>query len=188
MPPFARIVEPIERYYTQKLLTHGPTAAGVDWNSAESQRLRFQHLLRLFDTSRPFTINDYGCGYGALVDHLTERGLSFQYCGCDISAAMIEHGRRAHAGRGDCLFVREESELPIADYSVASGVLNVKLAATDEEWHRYVHAALERLAGLSTRGFACNFLTSHGDPERREPRLFYADPTQIFDYCRRRFP
>ena len=37
----------VQRYYSEKLRVHGPTPAGVDWNSTESQQLRFDLLLQL---------------------------------------------------------------------------------------------------------------------------------------------
>src|SRR2546429_8131406 len=54
----AGILENVNRYYTEKLELHGATARGVDWNSVESQRLRFAQLLKICDCREPFTIND----------------------------------------------------------------------------------------------------------------------------------
>ena len=61
-----RILREVDRYYSGKLKAHGATARGVDWNSTESQRMRFDQLLKICDRRAPFTLNDYGCGYGAL--------------------------------------------------------------------------------------------------------------------------
>ena len=44
------ILEKVSRYYSGKLEAHGATARGVDWNSTESQRLRFVQLLDLIAT------------------------------------------------------------------------------------------------------------------------------------------
>src|SRR5688572_3486190 len=44
-PPYVATRERIARYYAAALATHGPTPRGVDWNSAESQELRFTQLL-----------------------------------------------------------------------------------------------------------------------------------------------
>lgn len=183
---FETLLASVERYYTGKLRDHGATARGVDWNSAESQALRFERLLEVCPAGAFFSINDVGCGYGALADYLMDRGSAFEYRGYDISAAMVEEARRRHAGSALCRFTNVESELRRADYSVASGIFNVKLDATDAEWRRYVEATIARLADLSARGFAFNMLTRHGDPERREARLFYADPAEMFDWCRTR--
>ena len=57
-------------YYEGKLRAHGATPAGVDWNSLESQELRFALLANLWRDEADASILDYGCGYGALADYL----------------------------------------------------------------------------------------------------------------------
>lgn len=177
----------MEQYYTEKLKTHGPTARGVDWNSPESQALRFEQVLKVCDADSAFSINDYGCGYGALSDFLVQRGYSVQYRGFDVSDQMIAEAKKLHRRLSNCDFFREESNLTVADYTVASGVFNVKLRATDDEWERYFLRTLERIAELSSRGFAFNALTKYSDRDRMRPDLYYADPLFLFDYCKRKF-
>jgi hypothetical protein len=41
-----RILRQVGDYYSQKVETHGASAKGVDWNSKESQFLRFAQLLK----------------------------------------------------------------------------------------------------------------------------------------------
>ena len=49
-------------YYEEKLKKYGPTFQGVDWNSKESQELRFDQLIKVIDKSDDnFSILDYGC-------------------------------------------------------------------------------------------------------------------------------
>src|SRR5690242_15712792 len=100
----AAIHETVAHYYAEKLRQHGATPRGVDWNSAESQHLRFAALLRIVDSDGEFSINDYGCGYGALADYLVTLDQSFAYRGFDISAAMIDTARARHAGDARCVF------------------------------------------------------------------------------------
>jgi len=75
------VLDAVGRYYSEKIVEHGPTAKGVDWRDETSQELRFEQLLKVCDESRPFTLNDYGCGYGALATYLGERGLDVRYTG-----------------------------------------------------------------------------------------------------------
>ena len=71
----ASIRERVAEYYSEKVRQHGETASGVDWNSTESQKTRFDQLLRIVPSeAADYSILDYGCGYGALVDVLGERG------------------------------------------------------------------------------------------------------------------
>lgn len=184
---YDRILGNVQRYYDEKIEAYGATARGVDWNSIESQRLRFCQLLKLCEPAESFVINDYGCGYGALVDYLFEAGHAFAYCGFDISSQMIAKARELHAAEDGVAFVSDESMLPEADYTVASGIFNVKLDTPEAEWQQLVLHTLDRINRLSTRGFAFNILTKYSDPELMRSDLYYADPLFFFHHCRADF-
>jgi hypothetical protein len=172
------------RYYAAKLREHGPTPRGVDWNDEHSQRIRFDKLLEVVgDTDGHFSINDYGCGYGALVGRLRDVYGSFTYTGFDVSEEMVAEAERLYAGEARARFTSDRSVVRRADFTVASGVFNVKEEALDDDWRRYVVETLGDLAALSSKGFAFNALTSHADPERRRLDLFYADPADMLDHC-----
>ena len=177
----------VSAYYTDKIKQHGPTAQGVDWNSIESQELRFWQLTRIIDRDPGFSLNDYGCGYGALVPFLASRFSSFEYCGFDWSKSMIEEANRLYSDRSRCRFVAENELMQPADYTIASGIFNVKLGHRDADWQRYILDVLHKLDTLSTGGFSFNILTSYSDPERQRGDLFYGDPCFFFDYCKRQF-
>jgi SAM-dependent methyltransferase len=181
------ILERVGAYYESKLAAHGATPRGVDWNSPESQRLRFQQLLGICEERSGISINDFGCGYGALVDFMAEQGYAFSYTGYDIAEPMLAAARARHAGRERCRFVASTEQLEVADYTLASGIFNVKLAFDDAAWERYLHETLERLDRLSRKGMAFNCLTRHSDPERMRGDLYYADPAALFEHCRGRF-
>lgn len=180
------ILRKVNDYYTGKILSHGPTPNGVDWNSRESQVLRFEQLLRVVRGGGPFSLNDYGCGYGGLVDLLAERKVDFEYTGFDVSETMVAEARSRHGERPNCRFVANESDLTPADYTVASGIFNVKMDTPTEDWRDYTLGVIDRLADLSTKGFAFNVLTLYSDPEFMRPDLYYADPCLLFDYCKRK--
>jgi SAM-dependent methyltransferase len=157
----------------------------VDWNSPESQELRFEQLLRVVEREPGrFSLNDFGCGYGALLGYVRARGLDVDYRGFDLSEAMLGHARVEYPGVS---FVGVADELERADYTVASGIFNVKLDTPEHEWREYVLRTLETLAGLSRSGFAFNMLTSYSDPDRMRPDLYYGDPRFFFDHCKRAY-
>ena len=180
-----QIIGQVRQYYEGKLAAHGATPRGVDWNSAESQHLRFRELVRVLEHDLDATVNDYGCGYGALAAYLRERGHRGAYVGFDVSARMIDEARVQHASLAACRFVGERGAMAPAMYTLASGIFNVKQDSSDEEWRAYMLDTIADLASLSTQGFAFNVLTRYSDPERRRPDLYYADPLELFDYCKR---
>src|SRR4029079_5182143 len=87
------LLDAVRRYYSEKIVEHGPSAKGADWRDEASQELRFEQLLEVCDLSTPFTINDYGCGYGALATYLEERGLDYRYPGFDLSSEQLGQTR-----------------------------------------------------------------------------------------------
>jgi SAM-dependent methyltransferase len=180
------MLDEVAGYYAGKLARHGPSAAGVDWNSAESQELRFEKLTAVAGAGGEYSINDYGCGYGALAEYLERRPVRFEYTGFDIAPEMVAAARQRLAGR-PYRFTSDPAELEPADYTVASGIFNVRLGADDERWLAHILDTLDELRRLSHQGFAFNMLTSHSDPERMRPDLYYADPAYMLDHCIRRF-
>ena len=178
------ILTRVQEYYDEKLRTHGPTARGVDWKSPESQEMRFAQLAKLIDHDRPFTINDFGCGYVALIDYLESRGFQFQYTGFDISSEMVTQAGELHAGSK---FVTDKGDLPEADYTLASGIFNVRLSTSEADWKNYMLDVLDNMNSLSKRGFAFNALTKYSDAEFMRPDLYYADPLFFFDHCKTKY-
>lgn len=181
-----RLFGEFDTYYGRTLAEHGATPEGVNWNSAEAQENRFDQLLKVLPAEGAFSLNDYGCGYGALADYLVEAGYDVDYRGFDVSQQMIDMARTRETVPG-ALFTTELSELKPADYTVASGVFNLRMDIPDDEWFDYTCSQLQVLADLSTRGFAFNLLTSYSDVDRRRPDLYYADPLIYFDHCKRTF-
>lgn len=182
------ILESTARYYGEKISQHGATAKGVDWNSTDSQWARFEQLLKVSKSEEALSINDYGCGYGALIEYLVSQGRTItSYCGFDISGPMLGRAQNLHPNLPQCRFVGNESDIALADYTVASGIFNVRLETSDQDWQDYILHTLGIINRLSAKGFAFNLLTSYSDPERMRPDLFYADPLWLFDYCKRNF-
>ena len=181
------ILNSVEKYYTGRLREFGATPRGVDWNSSESQTLRFGQLTYLLTGDTQFSILDYGCGYGSLLDFLTEKKIQCSYFGFDISEEMVQRGRQLHQNGNDICFFSDAAELKPVDYVVASGIFNVRLQSGETDWADYMLATVDRIADLATRGFAFNVLSLYSDPEYRRPDLYYADPLFWFDHCKRKY-
>jgi len=175
----------VASYYTQKIREHGATARGVDWNSEASQTLRFEQLLRVANGAAEFSLNEIGCGYGALVDHLRRGGSKFRYHGVDLSADMVAAAQVRHGEAPGVSFAVGAAPDAARDYCVASGIFNVRLETSDADWLSYVLATLDTMHQYSVLGFAFNALTLYSDADRMRPDLYYADPLRLFDHCKR---
>ena len=182
-----QLVSTVAKYYASKLAQHGATPAGVDWNSEQSQRLRFDQFMELV-SDRWASVCDYGCGYGALLDYLRARGHQGEYVGFDVADAMISEAAISHETDRSARFTSVRDDVPMVDFTIASGIFNVRLATPADEWRAYVDETICDLASRSRRGFGFNVLSSYSDPERRRNDLYYADPREVFDQCMERWP
>lgn len=161
----------VRAYYSNAIERYGPTALGVDWQNVASQQLRFLQLLKLCSFDTAFSLNDFGCGYGALLAYLGEwhRGSRIDYHGIDLSPAMVATARKLWAKkRPRAAFVVGSRCGQVADYSLASGVFNVRLGEPVKAWEAYVEAILADLRSNSRIGFAVNFMLPLDDAPTEE--------------------
>lgn len=182
-----KLLEQVEKYYTQKIGEYGATHKGVDWNSQESQNLRFDQLLRVTRDERDCSIIDYGCGYGAMASYMRGRGYTGQYFGFDISGAMIKAAHEQQSKLLNCTFVTDATSLNIADYTIASGIFNVRQQIPNDQWRTYVVDTIRNMAEHSSKGVSFNMLTIYSDKDKMRSDLFYGDPCFFIDHCIRTY-
>lgn len=183
------IAHRLHSYYQGRAEESKTRAQQVGWKSTHAQRVRFEQLARVLPASK-FSVNDFGCGLGDLLGYLREAGYrDFTYQGYDMLEAMVEQAGNQHATdqQSSFLTVQDAAEMRVADFTVASGVFNIRFEMADAEWRDYICYCLTRFNEKSRRGFAFNALTSYSDPERRSPELYYAEPAMLFDFCKRNF-
>jgi len=178
----------VAEYYTSKLVEHGETPRGVDWNGEEGQTLRFEQLCKIIGLETPnFSLNDLGCGYGALFEFLSKKYPMCSYLGVDVSVEMIHAAASRNSSYPNARFITASEPDVLSDYGVASGIFNVRLKRTDAEWYDYLQTTLDILDRTSRLGFSFNCLTSYSDEDKKRDYLYYADPCQLFDLCKRRY-
>ena len=186
--PINNLLIEVASYYSEKLAAHGDTPQGVDWNGEESQIVRFAQLCKIIEPKTPkFSLNDLGCGYGALLDYLRDKFVNYRYLGVDVSREMIKAAEQRHAASDQARFISGSEPDLVADYGLASGIFNVRLGHSDSEWFNYLQTTLDILDRTSSLGFAFNCLTLYSDKEKTRDYLYYADPYRLFDLCKRRY-
>lgn len=176
-------------YFSEKLDEFGATPKGVDYNRPEAQELRFENLVKIIDPSHPFSVIDYGSGYGAMFDFLSKKGWQFEYYGIDLIEKMVSAGREIHRNHPNAHFTTDECAVPVTDYLLAGAIFNIKFDTPYERWQEFVVQTLGRMNELCSKGFSFNVLTKYADEDRmaQRPDLFYGDPLFFFDICKRRF-
>jgi SAM-dependent methyltransferase len=177
----------VKKFFSDKLEEHGPTHRGVDYNSTESQELRFFQLIKVIDSSKKYSLLDFGSGYGGMYDYLVGLGHQLKYVGYDIAESMVSKGREIHPNNVDCKFISNLDEVALVDYSVLSGTFNMKLDADQATWTKIVLDSLHQMNEHAAHGIAFNMLTKYSDPDKMRTDLYYGDPLFFFDYCKRNF-
>lgn len=174
-------------YFRDRLEKYGATPLGLDWNSAESQYIRYEQLLKVIDEKENYSLLDYGCGFGSFYDFLINKGHRLFYSGFDIVEAMIEKGQKLHSADANASFFSDPADLAPADYVIESGIFNMKQNDQSEDWEKYVIQTLDEMNSYAKKGMAFNFLTKYSDPEYMRSDLYYPDPCFYFDYCKKNF-
>ncbi len=185
----ATLRETVASYYNHKIEQYGPTPLGVDWSCVPTQEMRFVQLLKVCNFDAQFSLNDLGCGYGALVPYLVRRHRrhNLDYLGVDLSASMVHVARQKWKHKPGVAFEQGHRPSRMADYSVASGIFNVKLNATVAQWEAYIANTLDELHATSRIGFACNFLTLLAPGSRDVPQLYRAASAKWVTHCETQF-
>lgn len=178
-------LQKVRDLYSKNLERSGAVSTAVGWNTPESQALRFLKLTEVVERDGAgFSVNDYGCGYGAHLDYLLAQGLPVTaYHGYDISEQMLDAAQLEHAKFFGQLDLRQGTTIQtIADYTFVSGTFNVRFESDEDHWKQYILQCLTEIDAHSRRGFAFNLLSSYVD--WKESHLFYGDPLFWFDHCK----
>jgi SAM-dependent methyltransferase len=172
-----------QRYYTERIEQYGPTPWGVDWNCAITQEVRFVQLLQVCEFSAPFSLNDIGCGYGALLSYLRRchPETKIDYVGLDLSPAMIRYASMWRDPRHGRFIVGHISPRR-ADYSVASGIFNVQLDHSLDRWEGFIAKTLADMRATSRRAFAVNFMAPNSSSQART-QVYRTAPDPWIRFC-----
>lgn len=171
--------------YSYRVNQCGPVANGVFWKDQDGQMLRYELLLQAImeeDLNGPISVNDLGCGYGALFDLLADQPMmqDGRYYGYDISPKMIEKAKVRHVD-SRATFIESPVATETADYSFVSGTYNMNFGARRDIWGEYVKTSLLRLWEKTAKVMAFNMLDA-ASPERLLD-LYYADRNEFVEFA-----
>jgi Methyltransferase domain len=177
----------VEKYYADRVSKHGATPFGVDWTCIATQELRFVQLLKICKFTAPFSLNDVGCGYGAALAYLAKRHASvdIDYLGLDLSSGMINHAAKLYGCRSDTQFLVAHVSPRLADYSIASGIFNVKLDQPLDIWERFIARTIKDMSATSRRGFSVNFIAPEEAVRNSTLQLYRTSPEPWVRFCER---
>jgi cyclopropane fatty-acyl-phospholipid synthase-like methyltransferase len=173
----------IAKYYRETFAQHGATPQGVDWKSEEAQQVRFRQLAIVLPAEGPFSVLDFGCGYGAFLPFLRTRWPGAGYAGLDVVPEMIAMASAKYSHVEDAQFMLAGDDAPAADYAVFNGIFHIMQDEQVPAWETYAKETLHRVWETTSRGMAFNVLSTYSDAERRRPHLYYGSPEEWFGWC-----
>lgn len=180
-----KIYNHIDKYYSNKIKLFGANYKGLDWKSEEDQFIRFHQLSEIIENDNS-SLNDIGCGLGDFTRYINNNFLNIKYIGYDISKAMINNATRLYP-QNKFIHIKNLNELKVADYSIASGIFNVKMKYSKTKWLTYILNTLKQMNLKSKKGFSFNLLSKYSDKCHMKNNLYYADPYFFFNYCITKF-
>ncbi len=145
-----------EKFYREAYEKYGLSAQGVNWNSKESQEVRFEAITDILGKDLAKSeIVDAGCGFGELYAYWADRGICpKRYVGLDCVENSIDVAKKRFS---DLSFTCRDilsDELPLADWYVASGSLNI--LSSFDTW-----LFLEKILENSKKGIVFNILQGY---------------------------
>ena len=187
MTEIPQFLKPIADSYEWSINKYGPIHRAAAWRDGKRQQRRFDIFAGLLacDTNRDnITINDLGCGYGAMFN--TYKNLpqfnNGRYFGYDISRAMINAAKIKIKDPRAYFFLTHEATHN-ADYSFVSGTYNMKMAADEDKWLKYIEQSIRQLWSKTKISMGFNMLNICSP--HRESTLYYADPNYFLDFCQK---
>lgn len=180
-----QLLEFVSRVYGYRINEYGPVANGVFWKDADQQMLRLELLLQAVeqeDLKGPITVNDLGCGYGALFDLLVGEPMlqGGKYFGYDITADMVATAKAQHTDPR-ATFIVSPVATEVADYSFVSGTYNMSMGADQALWTHYIKTSIEQLWKKTAKVLAYNLLDVSSEHQLDD--LYYADRRTFLEHA-----
>ncbi|PCI37714.1 MAG: hypothetical protein COB46_13045 [Rhodospirillaceae bacterium] len=180
------ILDLIRRVFEYRLDECGPVSGGVMWKDADQQILRLEILLSAIlpkDLNASISINDFGCGYGALFELISDDPMmtTGRYIGYDISGDMV-NAAKAKYPDPRATFIHSPVATEPADYSFVSGTYNMDMGAPKDLWSHYVKTSLKSLWDKTNKVMAFNMLDDI-EPKKLAD-LYYANKAEFIDFAK----
>jgi len=169
-------VEGISVRYENRYREYGYDPRTLDWDKGK-QIMRFSILTSQYDF-RGKEVLDIGCGFGDLNRVLSAAtGGEYRYLGIDVVHSLVMEAQSRYGSErvqfrcGDFL----ASDVPKADYAIASGIFNLRLHVDDN--YVFIEHVMRKAFRLCRVGFAFDFLSDKVD--YRKENTFHAAPERI---------
>ncbi len=176
----------IKQHYKNLFQEHGVSAQSVQYTDHKSHYERFKVLSQIipsFDSNLDNSILDVGCGLGHLYDFLKKaKGFEGNYLGLDFVDEFIQSAKELYKEDTNANFEVFDisKKLPTGyDYAILSGVFNNKSDNNKD----FMFHTIRNMFEATNKGVAFNAMSTYVDYQ--DEGLFYTNPLEVFDFCKK---
>lgn len=171
----------LQQHYQHLLKMHGDSAQAVQHANAISQFKRFSVLSEV--ATNLGSVVDLGCGLGHFLPYLRANGFAGPYLGLDFVQEFVDSANTRHADDPMANFLHcdliADAYPEGYDTFVICGVFNNKI----ENNAGFIQRVLEKAYVAASKQVAFNAMSTYVDFQVCD--LYYTNPLEIFDYCKR---
>jgi len=177
------MIQDIKKHYKDLLQKNGPTLAAVQQNSQEAQDKRFKTLFQI--DLKMKSLIDVGCGLGCMLNYLLTQNYSGKYLGIDILEDFTQLSQKKFKAQDNISFktadISTENLNTNYEYILLSGVFNNRT----KDSKNFMYQTLKKMFTACKKGVAFNAISTYVEYQDKE--LYYSNPLEIFDYCKKNF-
>ena len=179
----------IAEIFNKRFLKLGPAPEASMWFSKKRQYARFDIILReirLLNRHNKTSIIDVGCGYGAFIEFLLERGADdiYSYYGYDVSKEVIKFCKEQYSQRAT--FYTGSTPSFAADFIIMSGTYNFFPSKDYNSWRLYFYSSLKSLWSKTACAIIFNLQTSD-QKKITDGGIVYTSQEEIENFCKSNF-
>lgn len=177
------MINNLKAYYKNLLEQHGDSPLAVQHINSASQYKRFEILSAIDNNAQ--SIIDLGCGLGDMYQYLQNNNFDGRYLGLDFLDDFIKlaNDKFDSSNKKNVDFQvcdLNKDDIPSGyDYILLSGVFNNKMENNKE----FMFNTLKKMFTSANKGIAFNVMSTYVDYQ--DEQLYYSDPLEVFDYCKR---
>lgn len=174
----------LSQIYWRRFCQYGPTAKSSFWLSENRQELRFGIIMRevfKLTTDPIIGLADIGCGYGALLLYLKNKGYynRIDYSGYDICSSLISECRKKDKFVSFELGVEPKLRTM---FTVMSGTYNLAPTNNIKTWQNYVEECLKKCWKKTSKAMIFNLQLAKNE-QISNTNIYYADCNRILELC-----
>jgi SAM-dependent methyltransferase len=171
----------LKGHYKTLFKKHGDSSQAVQWTDRGSHFKRFEILKSISDDIN--SVIDLGCGLAHLYEYMLNGGYKGKYLGLDFVPEFIEANKDKYKGVKQVnfeLFDITKDNLPTDyEYVIVNGVFNNKQKNNKE----FMLNSIVKMFNACKKGVAFNAMSTYVD--FFDDDLYYSDPLEIFDFCKK---